>query len=308
MRRLWCLGLAMALGVGALTIHLFGARIGAGAAGLAGIAIVLALHPAAIALNFTMSRIAGDAIPPEHRLSPWRAIRMFDAQVDASVRGLWFATPFLAHRPAPAAVGPPRRWSILFVHGYFCNRAVWHSFMRDAASRGYRCEAVTLPDPFATIDLQVPFVEQALDSLSPDGEPVVIVAHSMGGLVARALSRNVGTARVAHVVTLGSPHHGTWTARFARAASAREMRIDSTWLRALEREEDEGRGLPRVALTSVWSHHDDVVFPQSTACLDGATNIAIAGCGHVALLYDRRVRTIVFDRLDSLQETATPPS
>ena len=308
LRRLWCVALAAAFGAAALAMHLFAARIGARASGLAGIAAVLALHPAAVALNFVVSRIAGDVVPREHRLSPWRAIRMFDAEVDASVRGVWFANPFLARRPAPVVVDAAYRWPILFVHGYVCNRAVWHSFMRDAASRGYRCEAVTLPDPFAAIDTQVVFVEEALTSLSPDGAPVVIVGHSMGGLVARALMRQIAATRVAHVITLGSPHHGTSTARFANAGSARDMRIGNDWLRSLTRDEEEGRGLRRAALTSVWSHHDDVVFPQSTACLDGATNIAIAGCGHVALLYDRRVRTIVFDRLDSLQETATPPS
>lgn len=303
-RRLWCAALVAAIGAAVLAIHLLGPRTGAWAAGLTGVAVVLAFHPATIAFNFIASRIGGDAVPLEHRLSPWRALRMFDAEVDASVRGVWFANPFLADRPAPAVAEATHRWTILFVHGYVCNRAVWHSFMRDAASRGYRCEAVTLPDPFAAIDRQVGPVEQALASC-PAGEPVVIVAHSMGGLVARALMRQ-GDARVAHVITLGSPHHGTWTARFASSGSARDMRIGSDWLQALASDEDEGRGLRRDCLTSIWSHHDDIVFPQSTACLDGATNIAIGGCGHVALLYDARVRKIVFDRLAALQDAADP--
>ena len=308
LRRLWCVALALALSAASLTIYLLGPRIGVWAAGLLGIAAVAALHPVAIAVNFIASRLAGDPVPVEHRLSPWRAIRMFDAEVDASVRGVWFANPFLAQRPAPVVVEPTRRWALLFVHGYFCNRAVWHSFMRDAASRGYRCEAITLPDPFAPIDSQVAFVEAALASSGAAGQPVAIVAHSMGGVVARALMQRVDERRVAHVVTLGTPHRGAWSARFANSGSGRDMRIGSARLQRLEQDEAAGRGLPRAALTSVWSHHDDVVFPQSTSRVDGATNIAIGGCGHVALLYDRRVRTIVFDRLAALQDAAATPA
>jgi hypothetical protein len=88
------------------------------------------------------------------------------------------------------------------------------------------------------------------------------------------------------------------------------MKLAAPWLESLANDEEAGQGLRRTALTSIYSHHDDIVFPQSGARLDGAENIAIGGCGHVALLYDRRVRTIVFDRLTAVatQAATTPPS
>lgn len=41
------------------------------------------------------------------------------------------------------------------------------------------------------------------------GRPIVIVAHSQGGLVAREALRRAGTDSVAELVTLATPHHGS---------------------------------------------------------------------------------------------------
>jgi triacylglycerol esterase/lipase EstA (alpha/beta hydrolase family) len=174
--------------------------------------------------------------------------------------------------------------------------------MKDAANRGYRCEAVTLDDGFSSIDGHTETLDRALDRLLDGGtERVVVVAHSMGGLVARACLQAADAARVAHVFTLGTPHHGTHAARYGIATSVAQMRRDSAWLQLLALREGRGHGLPRDAYTTVFSYHDDIVFPQSSAGLDGAACIAIGGCGHVSLLYDRRVRKIVFDGLETLE-------
>jgi pimeloyl-ACP methyl ester carboxylesterase len=304
LRALWCATIVVAAGAVWLSERLFSATIGPWAAGLLAIMAIGALHPLAIAFNFVMSRINGDAVPAEYRLSPWAMIKAYDAEIDASMRGVWFATPFLGHRttPQPLADIASQPFALLFIHGYFCNRAVWHSFMRDAASRGYRCEAVTLMNPFASIDSHADAIDRAIDELR-DAHPVrvVIVAHSMGGLVARAALQRIDASRVAHVFTLGSPHHGTHTARFGRMTSVTQMGRGSAWLAALaEREINDRSGLPRSAYTTIYSYHDDIVYPQTTGALDGAECVAIGGCGHVALLYDRRVRAIVFERLAAL--------
>lgn len=309
LRGLWLAALVVAGAAAWASIRLFGAAIGPSAAALVGVLAVAALHPLAIACNFVLSRLAGDAVPAEHRLNWRRALLTYDAEIDASMRGVWFATPFLEARPTPRPpVGAPtRRHALLFIHGYLCNRAVWQSFMRDAASRGYVCEAITLDDPLGPIEGHADAVRRAIDRLVDDGaDAAVIVGHSMGGLVARAALQRIDASRVARVFTLGSPHAGTLQARFGRAPSVRQMRVDSPWLRALAASEVDGdRGLPRAAYTTIFSWHDDIVYPQTTGALDGAEVVAIGGCGHVALLYDRRVRTIVFARLDALETGAS---
>jgi pimeloyl-ACP methyl ester carboxylesterase len=305
LRLAWVAVLCVIAGAAWLSIRLFGARIGPSAAALTGVFVVCAMHPFVIAFNFLMSRIAGDRVPAALRLSPWQAIRTYDAEIDASVRGFWFANPFLEGRPAPRprAGTKERPFALLFLHGYFCNRAIWHSFMKDAASRGYRCEAVTLDEGFSSIDSHADVVDRAIDRLIGGGAArVVLVAHSMGGLVARACLQTIDATRIAHVFTLGTPHRGTRAARFGLATSVAQMRRDSPWLQALASRETHDRlGLPHAAYTTIFSYHDDIVYPQTTGCLDGAECIAIGGCGHVSLLYDRRIRTIVFDRLEALE-------
>jgi hypothetical protein len=53
-------------------------------------------------------------------------------------------------------------------------------------------------------------------------------------------------------------------------------------------------------MTTVFSHHDNIVYPQRTALLEGARHVRLAGIGHVALAFDRRVRDAVFERLEEL--------
>lgn len=313
LRAFWIVTLVAAGLAAWLSVHLFGADIGPWAAALAGIGLVFAVHPLVLAIHFIASRVAGDPVPEAFRLSLWQAIKTYDAEVDASIRGFWFATPFLFRRPAPApvrtAVQKERPFPILFIHGYFCNRAIWLSFMREAASRGYSCEALTLPQPFASIESNASSVDAAIDDLlarvARDGRPadrVVMIAHSMGGLVARAALQRIDRARVAHVITLGTPHHGAFTARYWNVPNVVQMRVGSPWLEALDAEETRhGRGLPRAEWTTLFSYHDDIVYPQETARFDGAHAIAVGGIGHVALIYDRRVRTLVFARLEAIE-------
>ena len=315
MRFFWVLLACAAAAAAWLSIRLLGPTIGPWAAGLLGILVVAASHPLLIAANFAMSRWRGDAVPAELRLSAWRALLTYDAEIDASMRGVWFGTPFLPHRPA--ARPPPgtslQPLPVLFVHGYLCNRAVWLSFMRDAARRGYLCEAVTLPNPLASIDAQLPIVDRAIDALLADareaGIPatrVALVGHSMGGLVARAALVRLDGERIGPVITLGTPHHGTHTARFGGSPSVVQMQRDSPWLAALAQQESSHGHASSV--TTLFSYHDNIVYPQTTGALAWATQRAIGGVGHVALLYDRQVRSLVFEALEKPTAELTPRS
>jgi triacylglycerol esterase/lipase EstA (alpha/beta hydrolase family) len=111
----------------------------------------------------------------------------------------------------------------------------------------------------------------------------------MGGLVARAYLRAHGTARLAHLITLGTPHHGTALARVAVGRSARQMRRTGepgAWLAALAASEDAAL---RAHITSIYTEHDNIVVPSSSSVLAGARHIVFTGIGHVALGGNRRV-------------------
>ncbi len=130
------------------------------------------------------------------------------------------------------------------------------------------------------------------------GRRVAVIGHSMGGLVGRAMLRKFPDAPVACLVTLGTPHHGTALAPFGYGRNAREMRVTSEWLGALRAFEEGGYPVP---VTSVFTHHDNIVAPQISSELAGATNVPLGGLGHMSLLFSRRVAAVVAERLDAAQ-------
>jgi CheY-like chemotaxis protein len=81
------------------------------------------------------------------------------------------------------------------------------------------------------------------------------------------------------------------------------MRRASGWLRELAASEDAGR---RALVTSIFSHHDNIVVPQTSSVLEGARNIALGGVGHVALGCNDRVLDIVMAELTALAPRTEP--
>ena len=172
---------------------------------------------------------------------------------------------------------------VVLVHGFFCNRGLWNSWMQRLYSQGVPHVAVNLEPVFASIDAYATIVEGAVRKLEQTtGLAPVIVAHSMGGLaVRRWWIDQADPARVHRLVTLGTPHHGTWIARFALSRNSRQMRQFSTWLRALERHESPEH-MKRI--TCFYSHCDNIVFPSSSATLAGADNRHLEAVAHVQML------------------------
>lgn len=85
----------------------------------------------------------------------------------------------------------------------------------------------------------------------PHGETIDLAGFSMGGLVARYyVQRPAHAGRVERLITISSPHKGTWTAYCLGRAGVRQMRPGSDFLRGLEA--DSG-GLRGVRFTSFWT-------------------------------------------------------
>jgi alpha-beta hydrolase superfamily lysophospholipase len=152
-------------------------------------------------------------------------------------------------------------------------------------SQGRPYIAVNLEPVFGTIDDYVPIVDDAVQRVTQvSGMPPVLVCHSMGGLAARAWLRAAdNAARVHHVITIGTPHHGTWLGRFSHLTNGQQMRIGSPWITEL------GRMEPQVPFTCWYSNCDNVVFPASTATLPGADNRLVRGVAHVHLGFQPQV-------------------
>ncbi|MED5616214.1 esterase/lipase family protein [Janthinobacterium sp. P210005] len=296
------------LAVAYLAMHVWGVASPVLALLLAG-AMLLAVRALVVARNFRESRHLGSPVPPEHQLGMRGAARLFLGELRAT---LWTSSwgmlrPRLHAADTVAGQGLP----VLLIHGYVCNRGYWAQLSRQLARAGIAHDGVDLEPIGADIEEFVPQVEQAIAALCArtGSDRAIIVAHSMGGLVARAWLRHYGAARVARIITIGTPHHGTALANVAAGANARQMsRIHgapSGWLAQLAASETPET---RALITSIYSHHDNIVAPQSSAHLPGARNLAFGGIGHVALASDARVLRQLLEEITIKTEVAQPPS
>ena len=200
----------------------------------------------------------------------------------------------LVRDPAPAPVQMP----VLLVHGVLCNAGVWVRLARYLRGRGVGgVYSLSYGPPLASIETFAEQLARKIDHVvaATKAQRVMIVAHSMGGLVVRAYLRRHGSARIARIVTIGSPHHGSMLAWFFPGISLAQMRPGNAWLAALNRE----RLDPSVRFVSLWSWHDSMVAPQTSSELPGAQDVALAGIGHNALLGDADVFDFVRDEIDA---------
>ena len=102
--------------------------------------------------------------------------------------------------------------SALFIHGFTADSSYLSDLMRQFEGAGFRTFAFEYAC-FNGIDSAAKSLKQLLSLLESTGAEIgklVVVAHSMGGLVARAFVALEGGAKyVRKLITLGTPHNGT---------------------------------------------------------------------------------------------------
>ncbi|HEX8786652.1 MAG TPA: alpha/beta fold hydrolase [Telluria sp.] len=269
------------------------------AATLAGIGAVVLVRLAINLNNFVMAARFASATPAGFHLDLRARLRLVAEEFSASmlVSNWQIARGSAATRIYPRSAYPP----VLLLHGYGCNSGYWAHLapLLDAARISHA--TVDLEPVAASIDDYVPLVERSVQALcaASGAQQVAIVAHSMGGLVARAWMRSHGRARVARLITLGTPHHGTALASLGLGENAAQMRRGADWLQTLAAGED---AATRALVTSIYTHHDNIVAPQTSSELPGARNIAFGGVGHVALGRNPRVLAEVMREISTLAE------
>jgi triacylglycerol esterase/lipase EstA (alpha/beta hydrolase family) len=220
------------------------------------------------------------------------------AEVLQAPRVFAWRQPFAWRRWPDTAVGDSstsgaRGRAVVFIHGFVCNRAFWHPWMKALRRVGIPYASVSLEPVFGSIDETLGQVEEAVSRAErATGLAPVLVCHSMGGLVARAwLAQSAASAtRVHRIVTIGTPHRGTWLARFSHLPNGRQMRQGCDWLSQLAAREQAAHAAGAYQSFVCWySNADNVVFPASTATLPGADNRLVRGTAHVALAFHPRV-------------------
>jgi triacylglycerol esterase/lipase EstA (alpha/beta hydrolase family) len=230
----------------------------------------------------------------------WRTPRPSNAQLDfagsvqlfiGEVLAVAMSWPLMAlHRlvirdPDPA----PARLPVILVHGVMVNDGVWFTMRRYLARHGVGAVyTINYSPPYGDIEHFAEQLGAKIESVCAvtGAARVLLVCHSMGGLVARAYVRQRGPARIKRIVTIGTPHHGSVFARGVIGRCLAQMRPGNAWLAELNRDESKPSAVP---ITSIWSRHDSLVAPQASGELACAENVAVVGVGHNALLGNTRV-------------------
>lgn len=200
--------------------------------------------------------------------------------------------PAAARAPATTTRDP-----ILFVHGWQGSASTWTTMVSRFKADGWT-DAQLMAFSYNSSQSNATTAQEIstrVDQLmaATGATRVDIVTHSMGGLSSRYYAKNLGgDARIDAWVSLGGPNHGTTTANTCISTSCTEMRIGSAFLTALN-SGDETPGAPRYG--TWWSGCDEIINPDDSVLLAGATNTQTACISHTALTGDLGVYRSVRD-------------
>ncbi|MEV0222188.1 triacylglycerol lipase [Streptomyces sp. NPDC050704] len=188
---------------------------------------------------------------------------------------------------------------VVFVHGLSSSSSSWDDWIADFKADGYQASELfswsyDWGQSNATTAQQLSAKIQSV--LSQTGASKVdLVVHSMGALNSRYYLKNLGgTAHVDDFASAAGVHHGTTTAGWCGwlYTSCREMNTGSAFLTSLN-SGDETPG--SVSYASYWSNCDDALTPDTTAILNGATNVEVGCVSHNEMNNDHGVYERVRD-------------
>lgn len=260
---------------------------------------LLAYTDAARARRRGPRRVPDDDLPPAVARA-LAAGRAFTAECGVTC-ALVLAAPVGLRRGRPRPWDPADRRPILLLHGYAQHPANFLWLRRRLRRDGWRHVYTLAYAPmFGDVERSAARLGTAIDRIrEASGAPEVdVIAHSMGGLVARAYVRARGErCGIVRLVTLGTPHQGTEIfRRLAHDPLLVQMRPGSPLLRRLAADDP----VPAlVECIAIYSTDDAIVVPAENGYYAGAFNIEVSGIGHMSLLLSRRVYELLRENLEA---------
>ncbi|MCL4233363.1 MAG: alpha/beta fold hydrolase [Deltaproteobacteria bacterium] len=192
--------------------------------------------------------------------------------------------------------GGPRT-PVVLVHGLGGSRGAWWPLRLYLHAHGrkrlyaFGYEGGSIEEHAGAL---VGFVSRVLAVTGEDR--VDIVAHSLGGIIARFAIQRLGLAsHIRTLVTLATPHQGTYAAHYANTDLTRPLRPESDMIRDLNGDDFASLG---VDLVCVCSDRDIYVVPSEHMAHPDARNLTVRGVSHSQHLISTRVFRLVARTLD----------
>jgi pimeloyl-ACP methyl ester carboxylesterase len=134
-----------------------------------------------------------------------------------------------------------------------------------------------------------------LEKVAPRSERLVVVGHSLGGLLLRMVLQEAQIPEnLLGWVSICAPLHGTWRSKLALSPSLRALAPDSALMR------DVLAGAERLArlegrILTIGARYDQMISPHTSAFLDPHPQLELEHVAHAGSLLDRRVHGAVAD-------------
>ncbi len=186
---------------------------------------------------------------------------------------------------------------MLLIHGWSLNRGCFWLLRRRLLRDGW--------SPVCCFDYRSPRLDveggaarlrDAVDQLAHAlgaHQPVTLIGHSLGGLVARYYARRYPAPTVRRIVTLGTPHGGTALARM-RGGAGHKLAPGSQFLNTLNAAD---RVPHQFDVIAIHSSFDAMILPPHNAEYSVAFNIRVDDVGHNALLFSAKVYALIRENL-----------
>jgi len=258
------------------------------------VSLSLAVRALLAITAYRLSRWKGMIIPADLRMTRPQWLRYFAVEYFHLCMQSLVLIPLrpLFRTASERGKGPPSGPVILLQHGYAHNGGVWFFTARALERSGYR--VFTMDQPlFASIDTMGDRLGDRISAVlsQTQAAQLTLVAHSMGGLVCRAYLRRHGGQFVDRLITLGSPHNGTFHAVLAHGVNGSQMRLGNAWLAELAKTQ------VQIPFWSLYSVHDTLIAPQDSSAMQGAENILLSAIGHVSMPSGRDTRAALLQVL-----------
>lgn len=195
------------------------------------------------------------------------------------IRSLW--------RPKTISSAQP---VVVLVHGLYHNASAWLLLRYRLKKAGFTNVFVANYSSFFTsFEDCVRKLERFIRRcrLSGSGQPLIIIGHSLGGLLARVYAeRSEGDDSPAAVITLGTPHKGSRMAAFGIGALAGSLMYDGPLFQSLKAER---RKMPYAGF-SLFSPADSLVLPsEGLVAPPEWVRYETPPVSHVSMLYSPKI-------------------
>ncbi|PSB20121.1 lipase [Phormidesmis priestleyi ULC007] len=190
-----------------------------------------------------------------------------------------------------------RRNPILLIHGLDGSRCAFRRMLPDLMESGWKVYSLDLVPNDGGAKLEY-LAEQVADYIAQTFAPrqaIDIVGYSMGGIVGQYYIQNLGGIdRVQRLITLSTPHAGSWCAYLRNNAGCQQLRPNSAFLKQLNQRSEM---LKHLNFTAIWSPFDVLTMPISRSQWVVDRSVQINVLRHKRIPSDSRIFQAVMDAL-----------